>query len=89
MVDLTHALDLPLDAAFEDFGDDAKTLAAGEGSAIAAAAAVAAVSRAGRSFNFYLTDVPLGNGAITGISRGSTRSSMLFLLSDVPKSQCN
>jgi Protein of unknown function (DUF1403) len=44
MVDLTNALDLPLDAALEDVGDAAKTLAVGEGSAIAAAAQVAAVS---------------------------------------------
>jgi Protein of unknown function (DUF1403) len=44
MVDLTNALDLPLDEALEDVGDAAKTLAVGEGSAIAAAAQVAAVS---------------------------------------------
>jgi Protein of unknown function (DUF1403) len=44
MVDLTNALDVPLDAALEEVGDAAKTLAVGEGSAIAAAAAVAAVS---------------------------------------------
>jgi Protein of unknown function (DUF1403) len=44
MADLTHALDLRLDAALEDVGDAAKKLAAGEGSAIAAAVAVAAVS---------------------------------------------
>jgi Protein of unknown function (DUF1403) len=45
MVDLTHALDLALDAAFEDVGDAAKTLAVGEGSPIAAAAEVAAISQ--------------------------------------------
>jgi hypothetical protein len=44
MVDLTNALDLSLDAALEDVGDAAKTLAAGEGSAIVAAAQVAAIS---------------------------------------------
>jgi hypothetical protein len=44
MVDLTNALDVPLDAALEDVGDAAKTLAVGEGSPIAAAAQVAAVS---------------------------------------------
>jgi Protein of unknown function (DUF1403) len=44
MVDVTNALDVPLDAALDDVGDAAKTLAVGEGSAIAAAAAVAAVS---------------------------------------------
>jgi Protein of unknown function (DUF1403) len=44
MLDLTNALDVRLDAALEDVGDVAKKLAAGEGSAIAAAAAVAAVS---------------------------------------------
>src|SRR5215469_9345699 len=44
MADLTNALDVPVDAALEDVGDAAKTLAAGEGSAIAAAAEVAAVS---------------------------------------------
>jgi hypothetical protein len=38
MVDLTNALDETLDDALEDVGDVAKTLAAGEGSAIAAAA---------------------------------------------------
>jgi hypothetical protein len=32
MVDLTNALDLHLDAALEDVGEAAKTLAAGEGS---------------------------------------------------------
>ena len=42
MLDLTHALDLRVDAAVEDVGDAAKTLAAGEGSAVAAAAKVAA-----------------------------------------------
>jgi hypothetical protein len=31
MVDLTNALGLPLDAALEDVGDAAKTLATGEG----------------------------------------------------------
>jgi hypothetical protein len=44
MVDLTNALDLPVDDALEDVGDAAETLAVGEGSAIAAAAQVAAVS---------------------------------------------
>ena len=44
MVDLTNVLDVPVDDALEDVGDAAKTLAAGEGSAIAAAAEVAAVS---------------------------------------------
>jgi hypothetical protein len=44
MVDLTHALDLHVDAALEDVGDAAKTLAVGEGSPIAAAAEVAAIS---------------------------------------------
>jgi hypothetical protein len=43
-VDLIHALDLRLDAALDDVGDAAKKLAAGEGSAIAAAAEVAAIS---------------------------------------------
>jgi hypothetical protein len=38
--------------------------------------------RVGGSFNFYLADMPLGHAAITSISRGSTRSSMLFFLSD-------
>jgi hypothetical protein len=44
MMDLTNALEVLLDAALEDIGDDAQSLAAGPGSAIAAAAAVAAVS---------------------------------------------
>jgi Protein of unknown function (DUF1403) len=44
MIDLTNALDVPLDAALEDLGDAAKTWAVGEGSAIAAATAVAAFS---------------------------------------------
>jgi Protein of unknown function (DUF1403) len=44
MVDVINALDVPLDAALEHVGDAAKKLAVGEGSAIAAAAAVAAVS---------------------------------------------
>jgi Protein of unknown function (DUF1403) len=44
MLDLTNALDLPLDAALDDVGDAAKTAAAGEGTPIAAAAAVAAIS---------------------------------------------
>jgi hypothetical protein len=44
MADLTNALDVPVDAALEDVGDAAKTLAVGEGGPIAAAAAVAAVS---------------------------------------------
>jgi hypothetical protein len=44
MVDLANALDLHVDAELEDVGDAAKTLAAGEGSAIAAAAEMAAVS---------------------------------------------
>jgi Protein of unknown function (DUF1403) len=44
MVDLTNALDVPVDDALEELGDAAKTLAAGEGSAVAAAAAVAAIS---------------------------------------------
>src|SRR5262245_61490397 len=44
MADLINALDVPLDAALDDVGDAAETLAAGEGSAIAAAAGVAAVS---------------------------------------------
>jgi hypothetical protein len=35
MVDLTNALDVPVDDALEDVGDAAKTLAAGEGSATA------------------------------------------------------
>jgi hypothetical protein len=39
-----NALDLPLDAALADVGAAAKTLAVGEGSAIAAAAAMVAVS---------------------------------------------
>jgi hypothetical protein len=43
MIDLTNALDVSLDAALEDIGDAAQTLAAGQGSAIAAAAEVAAV----------------------------------------------
>jgi hypothetical protein len=44
MIDLTNALDLPLDNALEDVGAAAKMLAAGEGSAVAAAAEMAAVS---------------------------------------------
>jgi Protein of unknown function (DUF1403) len=44
MIDLTNALDVPVNDTLEDLGDAAKTLAVGEGSAIAAAAAVAAVS---------------------------------------------
>jgi hypothetical protein len=44
MVDLAHALDLHVDAALEEVRDAAKTLAAGEGNPIAAAAEVAAVS---------------------------------------------
>jgi hypothetical protein len=44
MGDLTVALDLHVDAALEEVGEAAKTLAAGEASPIAAAAEVAAVS---------------------------------------------
>jgi len=44
MVDLTDALDLHVDAALEDVGAAAKTLAAGEGSPIAAAVEMAAIS---------------------------------------------
>jgi Protein of unknown function (DUF1403) len=44
MVDLTNALDLAPDAALDDVGDAAKKLAAEEGSAIGAAAEVAAIS---------------------------------------------
>jgi len=44
MVDLTNALDVTLDDALEEVGDAAKTLALGKGSAIAAAAEMAAVS---------------------------------------------
>jgi hypothetical protein len=44
MIDLTNALDVPLDAALEDVGDTAKKLAVGEGGAIATAAEVAAIS---------------------------------------------
>jgi SAM domain (Sterile alpha motif)/Adenylate and Guanylate cyclase catalytic domain len=36
----------------------------------------------GGSFNFYLADISLGHAAITGVSRGSTRSSMSFFLTD-------
>jgi Protein of unknown function (DUF1403) len=44
MLDLPHALDLRVDAALEDVGDAVKTLAVGEGSAVAATAEMAAVS---------------------------------------------
>jgi Protein of unknown function (DUF1403) len=44
IIDLKDALELLLDAALEDIGDPVQTFAAAEGSAIAAAAAVAAVS---------------------------------------------
>ena len=44
MVDLTNALDVPFNEALEDVGDAAKTLAAGDGSAVAAAAQLAAIS---------------------------------------------
>jgi Protein of unknown function (DUF1403) len=40
IMDLTNALEVPSDAALEDIGNAAQTLAAGEGSAITAAAAV-------------------------------------------------
>jgi hypothetical protein len=45
MVDLTNALDVPLDTALEDVGAAAKTLAGGEGSAIGKMAAVSMLRR--------------------------------------------
>jgi hypothetical protein len=69
MVDLTNALDLHVDAALEDVGEAAKTLATGEGSVIEASCKTCYYSRgSGRHAGRGLCDVASGLGGSCAIT---------------------
>jgi len=81
MVDLTNALDVPLDTALEDVGAAAKTLAGGEGSAIGKMAAVSMLRRpdAGPLASRAFVDEP-GSPRRLPVRRSAARTSPRWII---------